>query len=285
MVAQTRRPDKWLIVNDGSTDGTPAIIDKYTPHHHWIERFDMPSHRERSFAAKANNFNTACRVANWRDYDVVGNVDADIAFEPDFLEFLLGKFAADPTLGVAGTPFVEDGGYDSAMDSFEGEFHVAGQFQLFRRECLADVGGYVPNKAGGVDWIAVMSARMKGWKVQSFPEKRFHHYRSLGTAEAGLLGASFEYGERAYYLGGSPIWHLFRSLYRMTKKPFFTGGVFLMAGYVSAAVRRTPRPVSREMIRFHRREQMRKLRAILKTTLLLKKVDSFRVATAEDRGV
>ena len=63
-----------------------------------------------------------------------------------------------------------------------------------------------PIRAGGVDWIAVMTARMKGWKVRSFMEKRFHHYRSLGTAERGAVSALFSYGEKDYYLGDSPIW-------------------------------------------------------------------------------
>src|SRR5215471_18213842 len=144
MVAQAVRPDKWIIVNDGSTDETPRIIDKYAATHGWIERLDMPVHQDRSFAAKANSFNTACKAAGWLSYDIVGNIDADIVFEPDFLEFLLRKFAEDPSLGVAGTPFLEEGGYDSATDSFEGERHVSGQCQLFRRKCLEEVGGYVP---------------------------------------------------------------------------------------------------------------------------------------------
>lgn len=282
MVAQTTRPDKWIIVNDGSTDGTPAIIDKYTCDHNWIVRFDMPPHRERSFAAKANNFNTACKVANWLEYDVVGNIDADIAFESDFLEFLLGKFAEDPTLGVAGTPFVEDGGYDSAMDSFEGEFHVAGQFQLFRRECLVDVGGYVPNKAGGVDWIAVTTARMKGWQTRSFREKRFFHYRTLGTAERGPLEALYSYGEKDYYLGGSPVWEVCRVAYRMGKRPVLSGGLALGLGYLTALLRRLDRPVSDELMRFHRREQMKKLKSIVGKLALMKKVDNFSVLTSPD---
>jgi hypothetical protein len=190
----------------------------------------------------------------------------------------MNKFAQDPRLGVAGTPFTEDGGYDTALHSFEGENYVAGGCQLFRYQCFQEIGGYVANKAGGVDWIAVMSARMKGWKVRSFPEKRFHHHRSLGTAERGYVGAMFQYGERAYYLGGSPIWHTCRCLFRMTRKPFVTGGASLMAGYIYAALRRTKRPVSREMIRFHRKEQMHKLGAICKAVLRRRKVDSFRLA-------
>ena len=142
------------------------------------------------------------------DFEVIGNLDGDLSFEPDYLEFLMRKFLDDPRLGVAGTPFIENG-YDSARDSFEGENHVAGGCQLFRRRCFEEIGGYIANHAGGVDWIAVTTARMKGWKTRSFPEKRFHHYRALGTAERGTMAALFSYGEKDYYLGNSPIWELF----------------------------------------------------------------------------
>jgi hypothetical protein len=122
---------------------------------------------------------------------------------------------------------------------------------------------------------------MKGWKVRSFAEKRYHHHRTLGTAGKGPLQALFSYGEKDYYLGGSPIWQLFRVAYRMTKKPVFTGGFALLFGYCWAAMRRTKRAVTPELMRFHRREQMRKLRAILRTLLRLKKVDSFRLRPTE----
>ena len=104
---------------------------------------------------------------------------------------------------------------------------------------------------------------MKGWKVRSFREKRFHHYRTLGTAQRNVLSSLFSYGERAYYLGWSPVWQFFRVVYRMTKKPIFIGGMALLLGYCWAAIKRTRRPVSHDIVRFHRREQMTRLRVIL----------------------
>jgi len=277
MLAQTAHPTKWVIINDGSTDKTPEIISRYAAQHKWIEQFDLPSHRDRSFAAKAHCFNAACKHAKWQEYDVVGCLDADITFEPDYLQFLLTKFRDIAELGVAGTPFCEEGGYDSASDSFEGENHVAGGCQMFRRSCFEEVGGYVPNKAGGVDWIAVTTARMKGWQTRNFREKRFFHHRSLGTAERSVLASAFSYGEKDYYLGNSPIWQLFRVAYRVVKPPFALGGIALGLGYSTAAVRRIARPISPELMRFHRREQMAKLRSILKTLVSFKKMDNFTV--------
>ena len=125
------------------------------------------------------------------------------------------------------------------------------------------------------------TARMKGWKTRSFVEKRFHHYRTLGTAGRGALHALFSYGEKDYYLGGSPVWQLFRVAYRMAKKPFVMGGLALLTGYIWASLRRAKRAVSPDLMRFHRKEQMKKLRTILRTLFRFKKVDSFHLARTE----
>ena len=283
MTKQTLLPERWVIVDDGSSDGTVEIVKKYIDRYRWIELVQRPQRLDRNFGAKVQAFNAGLERVRSLAFDIIGNLDADLSFEADYLEFLLQKFEADPRLGVAGTPFLENG-YDSARDSFEGENHVAGGCQLFRRKCFEEIGGYIPNHAGGIDWIAVTTARMKGWRTRSFPDKRFHHYRPLGTAERNIVESLFSYGEKDYYLGGSPIWQLFRVTYRMVKAPVIVGGVALLAGYCWAGLRRTKRPISRELMRFHRREQMKKLRAILGTVLRLKKVDSFRIATAQDRS-
>ena len=276
VIAQTVHPLKWVIVNDGSTDSTADIVKKYLGQHDWMELLDMPAHRDRSFAAKAHCFNAGYAHVKHIKSDVIGNLDADITFDEGYLEFLMLRFADDLRLGVAGTVF-EENGYSTATHSFEGQNHVAGGCQLFRRRCFEEVGGYVPNKAGGVDWIAVTTARMKGWKTRSFREKSFFHHRSLGTAERGRLASAFSYGEKDYYLGGGALWEMFRVTYQMTTRPYLLVGLCLASGYVSAFIRRIDRPVTAELVTFHRREQLMKLRAILGTVLRLKRVDNFQV--------
>ena len=274
VVAQTRLPLRWVIVDDGSTDHTGEVVASYTEKHAWIELVQRSPHQERSFAGKVLAFNAGFERIKSLNFEVIGNLDADLSFDADYLEFLVSKFAEDPRLGVAGTPFIESG-YDSARDSFEGENHVAGGCQLFRRRCFMEIGGYTPNPAGGIDWIAVTTARMKGWKTRSFPEKRFHHYRPLGTAERGELASLYSYGEKDYYLGGSPVWQAFRVAYRSVKQPFVVGGLALFLGYTSAALRRMKRAVSPDLMRFHRQEQMRKLTALFGALLRFKKPDKF----------
>jgi glycosyltransferase involved in cell wall biosynthesis len=283
MAAQTLPPERWVIVDDGSTDQTAEIVEGYVRRYPWIELVRRERRPDRSFAGKVHAFNAGLERVKNLEFGVIGNLDGDLSFPPDYLEFLMQKFAEDPELGIGGTPFTEDNGYDTAKDSFEGENYVAGGCQLFRRTCFENIGGYVANAAGGIDWIAVTTARMKGWKVRSFSEKRFHHYRTLGTAERNQLSALFSYGERAYYLGWSPMWQLLRVGYRLTKKPFFVGAMALGFGYLWAALRRVKRPVSAEVVRFYRREQMGRLRAILGQALRLQKVDNFHLRADSER--
>ena len=283
VVAQTVLPERWVIVDDGSTDRTAEIVRGFASRYPWIELVSRPRRADRSFAGKVYAFNAGLERVRPLNFEVLGNLDSDVSFEPDYLAFLLQKFEDDPKLGVAGTPFIEEG-YDSGKDSFEGVNHVAGACQLFRYHCFQEVGGFIPNRAGGVDWIAVTTARMKGWKTRSFAEKRIHHHRPIGTAERNEVSAMYAHGQKDYYLGGSPIWQLFRASYRMIKKPIVLGGAALLLGYCSAAIRRMKRPVSRELMRFHRREQMKKLRTILGTLLRFKKVDNFSLMQKEQEA-
>jgi hypothetical protein len=242
-----------------------------------MEMVQMPQRRDRSFAAKVQAFNAGYERVRGLQYEIVGNLDGDISFDRDHFEFLTQKFSEDPALGVAGTVFREES-YSSDRDSFEGRQHVAGQCQLFRRQCWEQIGGYIPHRAGGIDWMAVTTARMMGWNTESFREKWFFHYRRLGTAERSVLSSLFSYGEKDYYLGGHPVWELFRVAYRVTKQPFIIGGVSLGLGYCWAFVRRTARPVSRELMVFHRKEQLAKLQAIIKSLARFKRVDNFNLA-------
>ena len=276
VISQTVLPSKWVIVNDGSTDSTASIVSRYLEKFEWMELLSLSPHRDRSFAAKVYAFNAGFERVKNLDYEVIGNLDSDLSFDPEYIEFLLSRFEEDATLGVAGTIFREEG-YSSATDSFEGQNHVAGGCQLFRRRCFEEIGGYVPNKAGGIDWIAVTTARMMGWKTRSFRERYFFHYRSLGTAERSLLSSLFSYGEKDYYLGGHPAWEAFRVAYRATKKPYVVGAIALLSGYLSAFLRRMERPVTKDLMRFHRQEQLKKLKKILKSLLTFKRIDSFEV--------
>jgi glycosyltransferase involved in cell wall biosynthesis len=267
VVAQTVRPVKWVIVSDGSTDGTDEIVKKYAAEHPWIELVRMPERRERHFAGKVHAFNAGYSRVQGVEYEVIGSMDADITFEEGYFAFLLGKLADDAGLGLVGTPF-----RDALVESYDYRFvsieHVSGACQVFRRECFEQIGGYVPIKGGGIDHIAVITARMKGWRTRTFTEKECLHHRQMGTAQHGLLKARFKNGIKDYILGGHPIWQVCRTAYQMTKKPFVVGGLMLLAGYLWALIGRRQRPISREMVAFRRHEEMTRLRKFFRHQIL-----------------
>jgi glycosyltransferase involved in cell wall biosynthesis len=261
VVTQTVLPAKWIIVSDGSTDGTDEIVQNYAADYPWIELVRMPERTERHFAGKVYAFNAGYARLSGFPYDIIGNLDADISFDPDYLANLLAKFEENPRLGVGGTPYRErNTQYDFRFASVE---HVTGACQLFRRQCFEDIGGYAPIKGGAVDSIASMSARMKGWQTRTFTDQMCVHHRESGTAQSGMLVARFKRGAKAYAVGNHPIWELFRAVYQMTKRPFVIGGLALLSGYIWSLLRRPERPVPSELVAFQRREQMQRLRQLL----------------------
>jgi biofilm PGA synthesis N-glycosyltransferase PgaC len=261
MVGQTNRPLKWIIVSDGSTDGTDDIVRKYAADNPWIELLRMPERAERHFAGKVHAFNTGYAKAKEFNPDVIGNLDADVSIEPDHFQYLLSKIAENPEIGVGGSPFREGSvQYDYRFSNIE---NVWGGCQLFRRECYEAIGGYTPVKGGGVDHIAVVSARMRGWKTRTFTDKVCIHHRQMNTAQQGALKAKFKLGAKDYSFGNHPAWELFRMLYQTTNPPFILGGLALGAGYFWSMFRRKEISVSREVVAFTRREQMQRLRKFI----------------------
>jgi len=261
MVSQTHKPARWIIVSDGSTDGTDEIVEKYAAQHNWIELVRMPERTERNFAGKVHAFNAGYAKAIELDPPIVGNLDGDISIEPDHFEYLISKFHDDAKLGLWGAPFREGKTqYDYNFSNIE---NVWGGCQLFRRACFEEIGGYLPLKGGCIDHIAVVTARMKGWKTRTYPERVCIHHRVMGTAERGVLRARFRTGAKDFIVGNHPLWEVARSCYQMTKSPRVIGGLALAAGYAVSWLKRTPRPVSEELVQFTRREQILRLRNFL----------------------
>src|SRR5271155_459471 len=114
VIHQTVLPVKWVIVNDGSTDSTGAIAERYAAQHDWIMVVNRPVRQERNFAAKVHAFNAGRETLKNVEYEIIGNLDSDVSLDSDHFEFLLNKFKDDPRLGVAGAGFCEEGGDNTA---------------------------------------------------------------------------------------------------------------------------------------------------------------------------
>ena len=263
VVEQKARPAKWVIVSDGSTDGTDEIARKYMADYPWIELVRMPERAERHFAGKVHAFNAGYARVNGLKYDVVGNLDADITFDEEYFHFLMRKFEENPQLGVAGTPFRQESHqYDYRFTSIE---HVSGACQLFRRECFEEIGGYQPIKIGGIDLVAVLTARMKGWQTRTFLDKTSVHHRKMGTGRSPWI-IYFKAGQGDYMLGTHPVWEFVRSLYQMSRQPRVVAGCSRLAGFLWAMLKRPKMLIPPELAQFRRTEQLQRLRSFFRTT-------------------
>ncbi len=248
-------------MDDASTDRTPEIVGSYAATNPWIDLIRMPERRERSFAGKANAVNAGRERLAGLDYEVIGNLDADVSFEPDYFEFLMKRFGENAKLGVAGTAFLE--GDLSYNYDFVGTEHVSGMCQMFRRECFDEIGGYPAIKSGGIDLVAVLSARAKGWQTKTFIEKSFHHHRTQGGALHSGLRERLHIGRKDYLLGNHPLWEVFRCCYQMMRKPYVIGGGFVLAAYVWNWIRGIKRTIPEELMTLRRRDQMARLKGLL----------------------
>jgi glycosyltransferase involved in cell wall biosynthesis len=264
VLAQTVRPLKWVIVSDGSTDGMDDIVRAYAAEHPWIELVRMPERRERHFAGKVHAFNAGYARMAGLQHEVVVNLDGDTSFDEDYFSFLLQKLSETPQLGlVAGrlVDVVSNQSYDYAITGVE---YVSGPCQVFRRECFEDIGGYRPLKSGGVDMVAVLSARAKGWQTRTFTEKPYFHHRPMNGAQMKGVRERLHTGRKDYLLGSHPVWELFRSLYRMKSKPYIFGGILILVGYFWPFFRRVERTIPEDLLELRQKEQMRRLSGIFR---------------------
>ncbi len=258
VVNQTVTPVRWIIVSDGSTDETDEIISNYAEQHPWIELMRADGDGQRNFGSKAKAVMAGYGRLTDLSFDCIGNLDADITFEPTYYESILQKFSEHPKLGLAG---------GSRRDRCEGEFvdvhqsenSVGGPYQLFRRECFDKIGGYMSLQYGGIDAVAETSTRMHGWDVVCFPEFVAHHHRCTGTANRTIWEAGFRAGQRDYLIVYHPLFELARCAGRAVKyfEPIYN--IVLMAGYTWAAINRKKRPVPDNFVRYLQQEQLARL--------------------------
>jgi poly-beta-1,6-N-acetyl-D-glucosamine synthase len=260
IVSQTLRPVKWIIVSDGSTDKTDDIVKSYAAENDFIQLYRITEDHPRNFSAQVNAINRGLLQLAAVEYGFVGNLDADITLEPDYFALLLEKFRLDPKLGLGGGTVCER--------SSDGEFRarpitstiaVPHACQLFRRSCLEAIGGaYVPLQYGGPDTYAEILARMKHWRVASFPDLRVFHHRPTNSAE-GVLRGWFRQGKMDYSLGALPAFEVFKLLRRIWVKPYVIGSLARCAGFIHSYVQREARAVPDDFVAYVREEQKQRV--------------------------
>lgn len=262
VLAQARRPERWVIASDASSDGTDEIIERYAAQHDFIRFYKVTRAPGRSFGSKVIALQQASKLLDGVSYDFIGNLDADISLEPDYYEKLLNRFKSNSSLGIAGGFVHENFGGKFQSRRSNRTYSVAHAAQLVRRECYEQFGGYAVLEYGGEDWHAQTSARMNGWEAESFPELPVYHHRRTGEAD-NLLRHKFRQGRMDYSFGCDPIFETLKCLERIPERPFLLGGLARLAGFGWAWTSRDRRPVSPEFIAFLRGEQRAKMKAAL----------------------
>lgn len=254
VVNQTILPQKWIIINDNSADGTEDIVRHYAQRYSFIYPFNYYGNVQRNFGGKVRALQAGFNELQAIDYDFIGILDADISLPPNYYESLLSKFQEDPQLGLAGGYIYEAHNGVFKSRPFNRRHSVPAGIQLFRRACYEQLGGHLPLPYGGEDWHAEVTARMHGWKVSAFPEFPAYHHRLTATAE-GILKGRFRQGKMAYSLGTHPLWAIMRSILRLGEKPYVVGAFCRFAGYLWSMLKREKRLVSQAFIKYFRAEE------------------------------
>jgi glycosyltransferase involved in cell wall biosynthesis len=262
VVSQTVLPRIWVVVSDSSIDRTDVIVSEYSRKYDFIKYLRIERNKERNFGAKVNAFNRGYDVIINEEYQYVGILDADISLDANYYESVIAECENNERLGVAG---------GIRYDFYNGKFHlvrsarnsVGGPFQLFRRKCFEDIGGFIPIEGGGEDAVAETMARMYGWEVESFCHVKAYHHRRTGTAKVNVLRARFRDGIKCYVIGNHPVFQIAKGVYRLRNKPYIIGSVITLCGYVWAWWGNYKRVVPDDFVEYLRCEQWGRLRSML----------------------
>ncbi len=253
VAAQHRVPDLWIVIDDGSDDGTHEILTRLASEFAFLKVMsasELEAGDRLAAAAEARAFNTALSTVRWQDFTHVGKLDGDVELPPDWFSRLLAQFDRDPTLGMAGGALVEQFG-ESWNRIRIPSHHVQGAVKLYTRECFASVGGI--QERLGWDTIDETTARMRGYSTRTFTDLVARHHRRWGSAGGTLRGRA-RHGEAAYILRYGVVWILLRSLKLATVRPYGLSGVAFMFGYARATAQRAPKVEDHEFKRYVRRE-------------------------------
>lgn len=254
MVSQTVRPIRWIVIDDGSTDSTPALLDEAAGRHEWISVHHVRRAGERQPGGESA-LQHFLAPALWSECDTIFRVDADISFGTDFVQLLLAEFDRDPRLGIAGGTLYEPcrGGWGEMRTP---GFHTRGAIKMYSRVCLEAIGGIQPGL--GWDTIDEAHAALLGFTTRSFRHIHARHHRPQGVA-GGVLRGRLAAGQAAYQCGYSPLFMAVRVCRHLAAWPPVLGAAALAAGYLEGCVRGKPRAASPELMRFIRRQQVRRL--------------------------
>ena len=257
---QTVPPTRWIIVDDGSTDDTPAILAEYAQRHPYIEVVRRADRGGRSVGPGViEAFYQGLARIDLAGFDYVCKFDGDLELGPRYFERVMELMEADPALGnLSGKLFerLHDG---RMVEERTGDENAVGPIKFYRVGCFRDIGGFVRE----VMWDGIDGhlCRMRGWIARSVdePELRIVHLRPMGSSQENIWVGRLRWGRGKYFMGSAWFYVLSASAYRLFERPWVVGGVGIALGYARAALARHPRYDDPAYRRFLRRFEIESL--------------------------
>ncbi|MES1925302.1 glycosyltransferase family A protein [Salinisphaera sp. T31B1] len=264
MCGQTIRPAEWVLVDDGSTDGTGEIIDRHAAREPFMRRVAKPDRGFRQVGSGViEAFRYGLSQARRTDYRYIVKLDGDITFGPRYIERMLAAFEADPALAaVSGRVFRPEG--ERRVEERLAPDMVTGQFKFYRRRAFEAIGGFEQTLQW--DGIDIHRCRMNGWRTANIddPDAVIMHHRLMGSSQRSIVDGRLRWGRGIHYIGYHPLYALASGVFRMREKPYVIGGLLIVAGYGWSALRRRPRYPDTAFRHSLRRWQLARLGAMLR---------------------
>jgi poly-beta-1,6-N-acetyl-D-glucosamine synthase len=252
---QSVRPVEWIIVDDGSTDATGAIIDRYAQEYSWIRTVHRKDRGHRSTGGGVEAFLDAYPLLQSRDWEYLVNLDSDLTFAPDYFERCFENFHKAPHLGIGGGAIYAKVGDRLHLEKAP-TFHVRGGTKIYRRECWEALGGLFCGL--GWDTVDEVKANQLGWTTRTFVDLHLVHQRATG-AVWGKWGNAVIDGEADYIVGYHPLFFCLKCARHIFNSPYLIRSFGIAYGFLRGLVRRTPRLGDRALVAYLRNQQLRRL--------------------------
>jgi poly-beta-1,6-N-acetyl-D-glucosamine synthase len=259
VIAQSIRPAKWVIVDDGSTDETPQILAEYASRHDWIQIVTRRDRGERAVGPGViEAFYVGYETIDPDEYDYLCKLDLDLRLPPRYFEILMERMTANPRIATcSGKAYMDEAG--RLIAERHGDETSLGMTKFYRVSCFKAIGGFVREVMW--DGIDCHRCRMKGWIACSWdePELRFIHLRPMGSSQQSIYIGRMRHGYGQYFMGTGFLFMAASAVYRMNEKPYVLGSLAMLWGWVKSALQGKPRYEDPEFRKFLRRYQWRAL--------------------------